>query len=155
MSGGEEIRACLQARLAELLELEAVTCRMLHCPAEALAGCITERQKRIERMDAAGRRLAELEAASEHPDALRRILRGEADAAAVPPPWEPVYRLALETRAVLSRLREEDAQASLRLREERDRILGHIRENNRGTAAKAARFFSVGQPGRPSRLGRA
>ena len=92
-------------------------------------------------------------------DALRiehAAAQAKAEPSALPEELGPVYRAAMEAQAVLSRLPESEVQAIMRLRPEQERILEQIKSTNQGSAAKAARFYSVGAgQGGSSRLGHA
>ena len=56
---------------------------------------------------------------------------------------ETLFRLSREIRALLGQIREDDIQASLRLRVEQEQILDQIRTANQGGKAKGARFYSA------------
>ena len=108
----------------------------------------------LERQDAA---LRELCAAEENGPAVWDAAMSRGDAGALEGALAEVYAAAQQQRAVMSRLRESEAQAMRRMKLEQDQLLEKIKSTNQGSAAKAARFYSAGAAGGggSSRLGRA
>ena len=143
----------LEEKRQLLLAFEAVTQGMLTCPEEQLKG----RQRLLERLRELETELAELCSRAGEDGALARAAaQAKAEPSALPEELGPVYRAAMEAQAVLSRLPESEVQAIMRLRLEQERILEQIKSTNQGSAAKAARFYSVGAgQGGSSRLGHA
>lgn len=88
--------------------------------------------------------------------ALMDAAKGKSDWEALPEDLREVYDRGREVRAVLSRFPESEVQARLRLRQEQERLLLKIKAANRGSAAKASRFYAAGSaPGGGTKLGRA
>ena len=146
---------CDVAQVARLLErkwqllrqVEEATQRMLDCPGEQLEELMWEREKLIKGLQKAD---AELE------ESCRDQEDGEQVLAAPSGRLEEVGQAAQRLRTVLSRLRESESQAMLRLKQEQLEILEKIKAANQGGAAKAARFYSQSAGGSMgSRLGRA
>ena len=155
---------CDLRRVLELLEqkrqllcrVEEATQGMLACPGQQLEELMGERERLIQQLQKADEELEEL---------CRDQEDGEAVLAAAGSRWEgemPSGELAevclgaQRLRTVLSRLRESETQAMLRLKQEQLEILEKIKTANQGGAAKAARFYSqAGASGTGSRLGKA
>lgn len=155
---------CDLRRVLELLEqkrqllcrVEEATQGMLACPGQQLEELMGERERLIQQLQKADEELEEL---------CRDQEDGEAVLAAAGGRWEgempsgglaEVCLGAQRLRTVLSRLRESETQAMLRLKQEQLEILEKIKAANQGGAAKAARFYSqAGASGTSSRLGKA
>ncbi len=147
----------LEEKRQRLLAFEEATQEMLTCRREQLEEQMKERQRLLEGIQRAEQELEELckEAGEEGEQALCAAQAG-AEPSALPEELLPVYRAAMEVRTVLSRFPESEVQAMMRLRLEQEQILEQIKNTNQGSAAKAARFYSVGAgQGGGSRLGRA
>lgn len=147
----------LEEKRQRLLAFEEATQEMLTCRREQLEEQMKERQRLLEGIQRAERELEELcgKAGEEGALALCAAQAG-AEPSALPGELLPVYQAAMEVRAVLSRFPESEVQAMMRLRLEQEQILEQIKNTNQGSAAKAARFYSVGSgQGGGSRLGRA
>ncbi len=147
----------LEEKRQLLLAFEAVTQVMLTCQEEQLGEQLKGRQRLLERLRELETELAELCSRAGEDGALARAAaQAKAEPSALPEELGPVYRAAMEAQAVLSRLPESEVQAIMRLRLEQERILEQIKSTNQGSAAKAARFYSVGAgQGGSSRLGHA
>lgn len=140
-----------------LLAFEEATQVMLTCRQERLEEQMKERQRLLEEIQQTEQALKELcgEAGEEGGLALAAA-QARAEPSALPEGLLPVYQAAMEVQAVLSRFPESEVQAMMRLKLEQERILEQIKNTNQGSAAKAARFYSVGAgQGGGSRLGRA
>ena len=154
---------CDVAQVARLLErkwqllrqVEEATQRMLDCPGEQLEELMWEREKLIKGLQKAD---AELEESCRDQEDGEQVLAAASGRWEEPPSGrlEEVGQAAQRLRTVLSRLRESESQAMLRLKQEQLEILEKIKAANRGGAAKAARFYSQSAGGSTgSRLGRA
>ena len=154
---------CDVAQVARLLErkwqllrqVEEATQRMLDCPGEQLEELMWEREKLIKGLQKAD---AELEESCRDQEDGEQVLAAASGRWEEPPSGrlEEVGQAAQRLRTVLSRLRESESQAMLRLKQEQLEILEKIKAANQGGAAKAARFYSQGAGGSMgSRLGRA
>lgn len=143
------VKNLLLEKKALLERFEAATRQMLAAPREQLPALVEERQRLAEAVDRVDGRLAAACGQPGAQEALEWLLKGTGASPA--PEWEPARQAAREVRAILSRLREDDLQAALRLRVEQERILEQIKASNQGGAAKAARFssFAGGKGGRP------
>ena len=154
---------CDVAQVARLLErkwqllrqVEEATQRMLDCPGEQLEELMWEREKLIKGLQKAD---AELEESCRDQEDGEQVLAAASGRWEEPPSGrlEEVGQAAQRLRTVLSRLRESESQAMLRLKQEQLEILEKIKAANQGGAAKAARFYSRSAGGGTgSRLGRA
>lgn len=148
-----EVLTVLEEKRQLLRKIEDATQRMLTCASPRLEELMAEREKLVERLQRADERMEELCRDQEDGPAVLDAAAGRGEPNG---PLEEVYQAARQLRAILSRLRESETQAVLRLKQEQLEILEKIKTANQGGAAKAARFYSVGssQAG-GSRLGRA
>ena len=131
-----QVQQILQEKRQLLLHFEEITQQILLCPAEQLEEQVTERQKLIDERLAAFCRDG-----GEDGAALAALAKNE-EIAAPPKGAEVLLHEIADIRTVLSRLKESDIQAALRLRVEQERILEQIKETNQGVTAKAAKFYS-------------
>ena len=154
---------CDVAQVARLLErkwqllrqVEEATQRMLDCPGEQLEELMWEREKLIKGLQKAD---AELEESCRDQEDGEQVLAAASGRWEEPPSGrlEEVGQAAQRLRTVLSRLRESESQAMLRLKQEQLEILEKIKAANQGGAAKAARYKTQSAGGSTgSRLGRA
>lgn len=156
---------CELSKVLDLLEekwqllrrVEDATQEMLTCPSCQLEPLMAERERLVGRMQRADEEIEALCRDQEDGEAVLAAAGGLGEAeAALEGPLAEIYQAALRLRAVLSRLRESETQAVLRLKQEQLEILEKIKAANQGGAAKAARFYSVGAAqGGGSRLGKA
>jgi len=153
----EEVVGILEEERKVLLDFEAVTQEMLTCGTERLEGMVRERQRLLERLQGLEEELAGLCGEdTENGEAVFAAARGRGEPSEMQGELLEVYRKALELRAVLSRFPESEVQARMRVRLEQEKLLTKIKATNRGSAAKAARFYSAGAGTSGSgRLGRA
>jgi len=149
-----EVLELLEQKRRQLLAIEDATQKMLTCPGSKLEELMKERERLVTELQKADARLEELCRDQEDGQAVLDAARG---ASGSPDgPLAEVARAAGRLRTVLSRLRESETQAVLRLKQEQLEILEKIKATNQGGAAKAARFYSVGTAqGTGSRLGKA
>lgn len=147
----------LMERKRELLRgVEEATQRMLTCPSAQLEELMAEREKLVAGLRRADARLEELCRDQEDGQAVLDAASGRGEAGALTGGLAEVYGAAQQLRAILSRLRESESQAVLRLKQEQLEILEKIKAANQGGAAKAARFYAVGSgQGGGARLGKA
>ena len=140
-----------------LLDFEAATQEMLTCSAERLEEAMARREQLLAGIQGQEEALAALcRGAGEAGGALMDAAKGRSDWEALPEDLREVYDRGREVRAVLSRFPESEVQARLRLRQEQERLLLKIKAANRGSAAKASRFYAAGSaPGGGTKLGRA
>ena len=154
---------CDVAQVARLLErkwqllrqVEEATQRMLDCPGEQLEELMWEREKLIKGLQKAD---AELEESCRDQEDGEQVLAAASGRWEEPPSGrlEEVGQAAQRLRTELSRLRQSESQAMLRLKQEQLEILEKLTAANQGAAAKAARFYSPSAGGSTgSRLGRA
>ena len=137
-----QVQQILQEKRQLLLHFEEITQQILLCPAEQLEEQVTERQKLIDLIDKLDERLAAFcRDGGEDGAALAALAKNE-EIAAPPKGAEVLLHEIADIRTVLSRLKESDIQAALRLRVEQERIIEQIKETNQGVTAKAAKFYS-------------
>lgn len=148
------LQETLQKQYRLLCHFEEATQEMLFCPVERLEELVLKRQELLDEIDALSRELDSRFEGDTAYRALTNVLEGEMDASLLPEELQEAYTAGMRIRTVLSRLRESDMQATLRLRTEQEIILKQIKAVNQGHSAKAARFFS-GPGGGSSRLGNA
>ena len=149
-----QIQQLLQEKLQLLLCFETETQKMLLCAPERLAEQVSERQKLIDRIDRIDERLKILCEESADGRALFVFLSGEGECKQLGDGVQALGGDIRSIRSILSRLKESDMQAHIRLRVEKEKILEQIKETNQGATAKAARFYSsIGVPDEFSRLG--
>lgn len=142
----------------QLLQLfEEETQEMLTCPSELLEEQVRERQKLISLIENLDQKLDTLIRHSQDAESIRKAVSGRCSCESLPEDMEPICSAAIQVRAILSRIRESDLQAALRLRLEQERILERIKSANQGVGAKAARFYSTADSSKSarSRLGNA
>lgn len=151
-----EVLTVLEEKRQLLRKIEDATQRMLTCDSPRLEELMAEREKLVEGLQRADERMEELCRDQEDGPAVLDAAAGRGDAGSLTGELAEVSQAARQLRAILSRLRESETQAVLRLKQEQLEILEKIKTANQGGAAKAARFYSVGssQAG-GSRLGRA
>ena len=154
---------CDLRRVLELLEqkrqllcrVEEATQGMLACPGQQLEELMGERERLIQQLQKANEELEELCRDQEDGEAVLAAAGGRWEGE-MPSELAEVCLGAQRLRTVLSRLRESETQAMLRLKQEQLEILEKIKTANQGGAAKAARFYSqAGASGTGSRLGKA
>lgn len=156
---------CELSKVLELMEekwlllrrIEDATQEMLTCSSGQLEPLMAERERLVGRMQRADEEIEAVCRGQEDGEAVLAAASGAGDAGAeAGGPLGEVYQAAQRLRAVLSRLREGETQAVLRLKQEQLEILEKIKTANQGGVAKAARFYSVGAAqGGGSRLGKA
>ncbi len=153
----EEILRLMEIKRQLLRGIEDATQEMLACRREELPEQVKERQRFIDELERQDAALRELCAAEENGPAVWDAAMSRGDAGALEGELAEVYAAAQQQRAVMSRLRESEAQAMRRMKLEQDQLLEKIKSTNQGSAAKAARFYSAGAAGGggSSRLGRA
>lgn len=151
-----EVLTVLEEKRHLLRKIEDATQRMLTCDSVRLEELMAERERLVEGLQRADERLEELCRDREDGQSVLDAAAGRGKLEEMTGPLAEVYQAAQQLRAILSRLRESETQAVLRLKQEQLEILEKIKAANQGGAAKAARFYSVGsgQAG-GSRLGRA
>lgn len=88
----------------------------------------------------------------EEADPVRQAVAGTLEGTGHGEETEALFRLSREIRALLGQIREDDIQASLRLRVEQEQILDQIRTANQGGKAKGARFYSAAAAPEPGRF---
>lgn len=148
-----EVLRLLEEKRQLLCRVEDATQRMLTCSSAQLEELMRERERLVAELQKADAQMEELCRGQEDGQAVLDAAAGRGDAAG---PLTEVDQAAQRLRTVLSRLRESETQALLRLKQEQLEILEKIKATNQGGAAKAARFYSVGSaPGTGSRLGKA
>lgn len=153
-----KILEAMEQKRQLLRSVEEVTQEMITCESVKLEELMTRRGQLVEALEKTDREMKELCRDQEDGPAVldAAICKGDADRYAGA--MAAIYRSAQGQRAILSRLRDSELQAILRLKQEQLEILDKIKSTNQGGAAKAARFFSVGSAGGNggfSRLGRA
>lgn len=149
------LQETLQKKYQLLCRFEEATQEMLSCPAEELEELVARRQELLDQIDGLSRELDSRFQGDETYQVLTDVLQGRLEASCLPEELQEAYEAGMRIRAVLSRLRESDMQATLRIRTEQEIILKQIKAVNQGHSAKAARFFSGPGGGSSSRLGNA
>ncbi len=152
-----QIQQILQEKQQLLLLFEEETQQMLTCPSALLAEKMEERQRLIGLIDGLDQRLETLTGQSGEEKAIRQAISGQCSCADLPQSMETLYNESVKNRTVLSRLRESDLQAALRLRAEQEMVLEQIKSANQRSGAKAARFYAASGSvkSKGSRLGNA
>lgn len=126
-----------------LLDFQAVTQCMLECEREELEDLVEKRGRLIEKIDQLDAGIqAELEGL-EASDPIYQAVAGTLEGGTHEAETKMLFALSREMRSILGQIREDDIQASLRLRVEQEDILNQIREANQGGTAKGARFYSA------------
>ena len=152
-----QVAALMEQKKKVLQEFQAATRKMLECSRDDLKGLVEKRDRLIREMDQAEAEIQSQLADLEEADPIRQAVAGTLEGAGHGAEAEKLFQLAREIRALLGQIREDDIQASLRLRVEQEQILDQIRAANQGGKAKGARFYSAaaarGRGG--SRLGNA
>lgn len=150
-----DLKESLQQKYQLLCRFEEATQEMLVCPPEKLEELVARRQELLRQIDALSRELDGRFQGDASYQALTDALQGSLDASLLPGELQEAYEAGMQGRAVLSRLRESDMQATLRIKTEQEIILKQIKAVNQGHGAKAARFFSGAEGGASSKLGNA
>lgn len=151
------IAGIMEEKRRLLCSIEDVTQEMITCESIKLEELMTQREKLVTALQKADKEMKELCGDQEDGPAVMRASVCEGEADRLSGPMQAIYQAGQQHRAILSRLKESELQAVLRLKQEQLEILEKIKSANQGSAAKAARFFSVGSSGGwgGSRLGRA
>lgn len=142
-----------QEKVLELLEedrelvcrFEEVTQEMLTCTREQLEEKMRERERILGKIKAREEALGKLCQGLENGAEVLEAAHARADISCLAEELRPIYEKALEVQAVLSRFPESEVQAMMRVKQEQERILEQIKAANKGGAAKAARFYSMGR----------
>jgi len=152
-----QIQQVLQEKQQLLQLFEEETQEMLTCPSELLEEQVRERQKLINLIEDLDQKLDTLIRRSQDAEPIREAISGRRSCESLPEGMESICNAAIQIRVILSRLRESDLQAAMRLRLEQEHILKRIKSANQGVGAKAARFYSVADSSQSnrSRLGNA
>ena len=112
-----QVTALMEQKKKALREFQAVTQKMLECSRDDLKKLVEKRDHQIQAQ------LTDLEEA----DPVRQAVAGTLEGTGHGEETETLFRLSREIRALLGQIREDDIQASLRLRVEQEQILDQIR----------------------------
>ncbi len=126
-----------------LLEYEKQTQCILVCDVDDIETHVSRRQALIEKIDGIDACVEETCCKNE-PDLalLYRAVQNKCAMEELPQNMVCVFRAGQEVFAVANRIRETEIQAMQRLELEKERLLERIKEVNRSTTAKAAKYFS-------------
>ena len=148
----------MKQKKEELEQFQELTQAMLLCTREELETQVRQREKSIRQIEKLDQQLQQIREDLAPEDPVRQAMAGTLEGNGHPEPVEEIFTLSRQIRALLGRIREDDIQASLRLRVEQEKILSQIRTANQGGKAKAARFYSAAAAARSrggSRFGNA
>ena len=137
-----QVTALMKQKKKALREFQAVTQKMLECSRDDLKKLVEKREHLIREMDRAEAEIQAQLTDLEEADPVRQAVAGTLEGTGHGEETEALFRLSREIRALLGQIREDDIQASLRLRVEQEQILDQIRTANQSSKAKAARFYS-------------
>lgn len=138
-----QVTALMEQKKKALREFQAVTQKMLECSRDDLKKLVEKREHLIWEMDRAEAEIQAQLTDLEEADPVRQAVAGTLEGTGHGEETEALFRLSREIRALLGQIREDDIQASLRLRVEQEQILDQIRTANQGGKAKGARFYSA------------
>lgn len=138
-----QVTALMEQKKKALWEFQAVTQKMLECSRDDLKKLVEKREHLIREMDRAEAEIQAQLTDLEEADPVRQAVAGTLEGTGHGEETETLFRLSREIRALLGQIREDDIQASLRLRVEQEQILDQIRTANQGGKAKGARFYSA------------
>ena len=156
MEETQRILELLEQKKALFIRFERHTEEMLTCPAEELEELVARREQLITQIDALDRAVRDAAAGSPLAPDILRAVQNQGDRGDLRREVLPLYDAAAGIRTVACRLMETEAQASVRLRLEQERILELIKSANRGAEGQAARFLSTGdRDPRPASIAKA
>lgn len=150
------VLALMEEKSKLLRSIEDVTQEMISCSFEQLEARMIRRGKLVEELKKTDEEMHRLCDRQQDGQAVldAAVCKGEPERLAGK--LAEIYRAGQGHRAILRRLGESEMQAVLRMKQEQLDILEKIKTTGQSGAAKASRFFSVGNSqGGFSRLGKA
>ena len=127
-----QVTALMKQKKKAQREFQAVTQKMLECSRDDLKKLVEKREHLIREMDRAEAEIQAQLTDLEEADPVRQAVAGTLEGTGHGEETEALFRLSREIRALLGQIREDDIQASLRLRVEQEQILDQIRTANQG-----------------------
>ena len=111
-----QVTALMEQKKKALREFQAVTQKMLECSRDDLKKLVEKREHLIREMDRAEAEIQAQLTDLEKADPVRQAVAGTLEGTGHGEETETLFRLSREIRALLGQIREDDIQASLRLR---------------------------------------
>lgn len=123
-----------------------VTEEMLTCPLDELESLVIERDRIINEIDTLDVKIESSFTMSSNAEELSNAISGKSERGSLDGELGLVYDAASNVRAVISRIPDIEIQINSRIQNEQEKLIEHIKNNNRGISAQASRFAAIYAP---------
>lgn len=137
----------------ELLKYEQITIDMISCDIDEIEPHSRERMTITGKIDKVFGRIDLLLSEMDGGERVRSIIRSSKDLTEIAPDEEKVYFKTQEIVSLIHRIKDSDVQVIDRIDLEKSGLLDKIKEENKGTGAKAAKFMVGTNEGRQKFVG--